>query len=250
MTDTLKNALVTGAGVGMGAAISRRLAEEGMSVGVLDINADTAATVAQAINSTGGRAMPVVADVADRDQVAQAVATIRESLGPISVLVNNAGVENFTAFTEIDDVNWDRIMAVNLKGAYLVTQTVLPDMLKQGWGRIINISSFGAQIGAANMVHYSASKGGIIAMTRSLAQELGPSGITVNSIAPGFIDTPMARRAIAGNKLPPVDQMVRSYPIPRMGRPKEVAAACAYFASEDAGYVTAQLLGVNGGTAV
>ncbi len=250
MSETRKIALVTGAGVGMGEAISRRLAEDGMAVGVLDINAEPVASVAQAINSAGGRALPVVADVSDRDQVEKAVQTIRESLGPITVLVNNAGVENFTAFAEIDDVNWDRILAVNLKGAYLVTQTVLPDMLELAWGRIINISSFGAQIGAPNMVHYSASKGGLISMTRSLAQELGSRGITVNSIAPGFIDTPMARRAIAGNKLPPVDELVRAYPIPRMGRPEEVAAACAYFASEEAGYVTAQLLGVNGGTAV
>ena len=250
MSQTRQIALVTGAGVGMGEAISHRLAKEGMAVGVLDINGDLVTTVAQAINRAGGSAMPVVADVSCRDQVEEAVATIRDSLGPITVLVNNAGIENFTAFTEIEVVNWDRIMAVNLKGAYLVTQTVLPDMLKQGWGRIINISSIGAQTGAPNMVHYSASKGGMISMTRSLAQELGPKGITVNSIAPGFIDTPMARRAIAGNKLPPVEELVRSYPIPRMGRPEEVAAACAFFASEDAGYVTAQVLGVNGGTAV
>jgi 2-hydroxycyclohexanecarboxyl-CoA dehydrogenase len=250
MTELKKTVLVTGAGAGMGEAISFRLAREGMAVGVLDINADSVERVAQAINSAGGQALPVVADVSDRDQVEAAIESVREALGPITVLVNNAGVENFTAFAEIDDANWDRIMAVNLKGAYIVTQSVLPDMLDNTWGRIINISSVGAQLGAPGMVHYSASKGGLISMSRSLALELGSVGITVNTIAPGFIDTPMARRAIEGEHLPSVDEILKTYPVPRMGRPEEVAAACAYFASEEAGYVTAQLLGVNGGTAV
>ena len=139
-------------------------------------------------------------------------------------------------------------MAVNLKGVYHVTQAVLPDMVAAGWGRIVNLSALGAQSGASNMVHYTATKGGVIAMTRSLAIELGPKGITVNSVSPGFIDTPMARRAMNGGLFPvPYEQILASYPIPRIGRPDEVAAACAFFASDDAGYVTGQLLGVNGG---
>jgi NAD(P)-dependent dehydrogenase (short-subunit alcohol dehydrogenase family) len=121
-------------------------------------------------------------------------------------------------------------------------------MVAAGWGRIINLSALGAQIGGANMVHYTATKGGVIAMTRSLAVEFGHKGITVNSISPGFIDTPMARRAIDGDLFPvPYRQIVASYPIPPLGLPEEVAAACAFFASEEAGYVTGQLLGVNGG---
>ncbi len=251
MAENKRIALVTGGGVGMGAAACQRFARDGMAVAVLDINGDAAASVAAAINAAGGRALAVVADVSDRAQVEIAVDKIRAALGPITVLVNNAGVESFMPFEEIGDDTWDRLMAVNLKGAYIVTQVVLPDMFACGWGRIINISSFGAQIGAPTMVHYSASKGGIISMTRSLALELGRRGITVNSIAPGFIDTPMARRAIAGNKFPmPIEDMLKSYPIPRLGKPEEVAAACAFFASEEAGYITAQLLGVNGGTAV
>lgn len=251
MANSRRTALVTGAGVGMGEAISRRLARDGVAVGVLDINEQAAETVARTINDAGGRAKSVVADVSNRSQVEAAAQKIRDSLGPITVLVNNAGVESFTPFTEIDSDNWDRIMDINLKGTYIVTQIVLPDMLSQCWGRIINISSFGAQLGAPNMVHYSASKGGIIAMTRSLALELGRKGITVNSIAPGFIDTPMARRAIDGGKFPlSLEDMLKTYPIPRLGKPEEVAAACAFFASEEAGYITAQLLGVNGGTAV
>lgn len=251
MSTKQRVALITGGGVGMGAAISRRLARDGMAVAVLDVNAETAAAVAADIEAAGGRAMPVVADVSDRQQVEAAIDHVRKELGPIAVLVNNAGIENFSPFAEIEDAVWDRLMEVNLKGAYIVTQVALPDMLQARWGRIINISSFGAQIGAPTMVHYSASKGGIIAMTRSLALELGRSGITVNSIAPGFIDTPMARRAIDGGRFPlPLEEMLKAYPIPRLGKPEEVAAACAYFASDDAGYVTAQLLGVNGGTAV
>lgn len=251
MSETQTIALVTGAGGGMGEATSIRLARDGMAVGVLDISAEAAASVAGAINRAGGLAVPVVADVSDRAQVEAAVEKVRQALGPVTVLVNNAGIENFTAFEEIEEDNWDRLMAVNLKGAYMVAQVVLPDMLERGWGRIINIASIGAQVGAPGMVHYTASKGGIIAMTRSLALELGPRGITVNAIAPGFIDTPMARRAIDQGKFPvDLEQMLQAYPIPRLGRPEEVAGACAFFASEDAGYITAQLLGVNGGTAV
>ena len=173
---------------------------------------------------------------------------IRETLGPITILINNAAVENFSRFQEITGDLWDRLMAVNLKGTYQVTQVVLPDMVAAGWGRIVNLSALGAQAGAPNMVHYTATKGGVIAMTRSLAIELGRKGITVNSVSPGFIDTPMSRRAIDGNLFPvPYEQIVAAYPIPRIGQPEEVAAACAFFASDDAGYITAQLLGVNGG---
>ncbi len=244
-------ALVTGAGAGMGEATARRLARDGMAVAVLDIHQQNAQQVAEAITASGGKAIAVGADIAERGQVDAAIATIHAQLGPVSVLVNNAGIEDFTPFTEISDDNWQRQISVNLTGNYHVTQAVVPDMIAQQWGRIINISSFGAQVGAPNMVHYTAAKGGIIAMTRSLAQELGRQGITVNAVAPGFIDTPMAQRTIAAAKLGEnIDAVLASYPIPRLGKPEEVAAATAFFASEEAGYITAQLLGVNGGTAV
>lgn len=244
-------ALVTGGGAGMGEATCRRLARDGFRVAVLDIDATNAEAVAVAINAGGGEALSVTADITRRDQVEAALAAVRGALGPVSVLVNNAGLEDFTAFDAIDSDNWDRMLQVNLTGHYQVTQAVLPDMVAQGWGRIINFTSIAAQNGAAHMVHYSAAKGGVIAMTRSLAQELGRKGITVNAIAPGLIDTPMVRRTIDSNKFGmPVEQLVQSYPIPRMGEPGEAAAAAAFFASEEAGYITGQLLGVNGGTAV
>ena len=247
----MRTALVTGGGAGMGEAVSLRLARDGLAVGVLDIDGAAAADVAARITASGGKALAVQADIASRAQVQAALAAVRARLGPVTVLVNNAGIDRFAPFAEIDDEEWDRVIDVNLKGAYIVTQTVLPDMVAAGWGRIVNFSSFGAQLGAQNMVHYTAAKGGITAMTRSLAIELGAKGITVNSIAPGFILTPMSRRAIEGNKFPvPHEQITASFPIPRIGQPEEVAAAVAFFASEEAGYITAQMLGVNGGATV
>lgn len=234
----------------MGKATSLRFAREGRAVGVLDIDGQGAATVAGEINAAGGKAIALAADLGDRAQIESAVAQTREALGPVTIVVNNAAVESFAPVAEVTDEDWDRLMAVNLKGAFVLIQAALPDMVAEGWGRVINVSSFGAQIGAPNMALYTASKGGIISMTRSMSVEFGRQGITVNSVSPGFIDTPMARRAIDGGLFPvPYEQIIASYPIPRLGKPEEIAAACAYFASEDAGYVTGQLLGVNGGTA-
>jgi NAD(P)-dependent dehydrogenase (short-subunit alcohol dehydrogenase family) len=241
-------ALVTGGGGGIGEATCLRLARDGHAVGVLGRTPENIAAVADAILAAGGAAVAVTADVADRAQVDAAVARVRQALGPVAILVNNAGIEDFTPFTEVDGALWDRIVAVNLTGVYHVTQAVLPDMLAAKWGRIVNLTALGAQSGAANMAHYTASKGAVVAMTRSLAVELGAEGITANNVSPGFVLTPMSQRAIDGDLFPvPYEQIVASYPIPRVGRPEEVAAAIAFFASEDAGYITGQTLGVNGG---
>ena len=246
-----RTALVTGGASGMGEATSHRLARQGHRVAVVDIDGDGAERVVREIEAEGGKALAIVADISDKMQITTALATIRAILGPVTILVNNAAVENFCPVLEIDEDNWDRIMEVNLKGAFLVTQAVLPDMFAAGWGRVVNVSAYGAQIGATEMAHYTASKGGVISMTRSLAVELGPKGITVNSVSPGFIDTPMARRAIESSKFAvPAEQLVAGYPIPRLGQPEEIAAACCFLASEDAGYITGQILGVNGGAAM
>jgi NAD(P)-dependent dehydrogenase (short-subunit alcohol dehydrogenase family) len=251
MIDDRRVALVTGGAAGMGKATSLRLAADGHAVGIIDVDFTGAQSVADAISAAGGRALAVKADIGERAPLEQAVAQIREALGPVTILVNNAAIENFTALEDLDDATWDRLMAINLRGAYVAAQTVLPDMTAAGWGRIVNVSAFGAQIGAPNMALYTASKGGIISMTRSLAIELGPKGITVNSVSPGFIDTPMARRAIDGGLFPvPFEQIVATYPIPRLGQPEDIAAACAFFASDAAGYITGQVLGVNGGAAM
>lgn len=241
-------ALVTGGGAGIGEATCLRLARDGHAVGVLGRDRRNTGAVAEAIRAAGGRAVAVVADVADRGEVAAAVAQAAEALGPITILVNNAAVEDFTPFQDVAEELWERLMAVNLTGVYHVTQTVLPDMLAAGWGRIVNLTALGAQSGAANMVHYTATKGGVVAMTRSLAVELGCKGITVNAVSPGFVLTPMAQRAIDGGLFAaPPEEILAGYPIPRAGRPDEVAAAIAFFASEEAGYITGQMLGVNGG---
>lgn len=245
-----KIALVTGGGSGMGEATSHRLARDGRAVAVLDINGDAAQRVANDIVNAGGTAMAVQCDIAERSAVNQAVANVREKLGPITILINNAAAEHFAPVQDITDADWDHVMDVNIKAHYYLVQAVLPDMESTGWGRVVNLSAFGAQIGAPNMALYTASKGAVISMTRSLAIELGPKGITVNNVSPGFIDTPMARRAIDGDMFPvPYEQIIATYPIARLGTAEEIAAACAFFASEDASYITGQMLGVNGGTA-
>lgn len=250
MTDIARTALVTGAAGGMGEATARRLASEGRKVAILDIDGEGAECVAAEIGRAGGTALAVVADVSDRAAIDSALHEIRGALGPVTILVNNAAVENFCPFADIDEANWDRVMDVNLKGVFLLTKAVLPDMIAAGWGRIVNISAYGAQLGATEMAHYTASKGGVIAMTRSLGVELGRHGITVNSVSPGFIDTPMARRAIEGGRFSvTAEEIVAAYPIPRLGRPEEIAAACCFLASDDASYITSQVLGVNGGAA-
>lgn len=244
-------ALVTGAGDphGMGAAIARRFARDGMAVGVLDIASDGANAVVEEIKASGGDALALTADVSDRSQVEGAVRQLRETFGPISVLVNNAATEGWCKFDQLTDEMWDQNFAVNMKGTFIVTQTALPDMETAGWGRIINVSALGGQMGGAyDMAHYNASKGAMITFTKTLAIGLGVKGITVNTVSPGFIDTPMARRSIDAG-LFPVDPalIIASYPIPRLGTADDIAAGVAFFASEEAGYITNQTLGINGG---
>jgi 2-hydroxycyclohexanecarboxyl-CoA dehydrogenase len=250
MSMETRIAIVTGGASGMGKATAERFARDGHAVGVLDIDCTGAEAVAAAIVAAGGKAIALRCDLADRAQIEASVVKTRAELGPVTIVVNNAALESFAPVAEVTEADWDRLMNVNVKAAFALIQIALPDMVAAGWGRVINVSAFGAQIGAPNMALYTASKGGVISMTRSMAVELGRQGITVNSVSPGFIDTPMARRAIDGDLFPvPYEQIIANYPIPRLGRPEEIAAAVAFFASEDAGYVTGQLLGVNGGTA-
>ncbi len=187
--------------------------------------------------------------MSDRAQVDEAVDRTRRELGPALVLVNSAGKDGFDRFMDITTEQWERIIAINLTGTFHVTQSVLPDMIEAKWGRIVNISSSSAQTGAVMMGHYSASKGGVIALTKTLALELGPLGITVNTIPPGAIDTPMSRRAAADGRFGggTLDDVGRHLPVRRVGVPDDIAAACAYLVSDEAGYVTGQIIGVNGG---
>jgi len=242
-------AIVTGGASGIGLAISERLARDGAKVSIFDVDLEAGERAAQGIRAQGGEALACAVDVSDRAQVDEAVAATREHLGPVLVLVNGAGKDGFDPFMEISPEQWERIIAVNLTGTFHCTQSALPDMLEAQWGRIVNISSSSAQTGAALMGHYSASKGGVIALTKTLALELGPRGITVNTIPPGAIDTPMSRRAAAEGRFGggTLDDVGRHLPVRRVGVPDDIAAACAYLVSDEAGYVTGQIIGVNGG---
>ena len=242
-------AVVTGGGSGMGRAIALRLAADGFAVAVLDINEAAAESAAAQARAAGGQAMAVApADVSVRSDVDKAMRQAREALGPLLVLVNNAGITGFREFAKITDEKWDRMMAVNLNGPFYCTQAVLPDMTQARWGRIVNISSSSAQGGQQFMAHYVASKAGLIGFTKALALELGPAGITVNTIPPGFIDTPMLResekRGMLGGS---VEHHEGLTPVRRAGRPDDIAAATAFLVSDEAGYITGQVIGVNGG---
>lgn len=247
-----RTAVVTGGGSGMGRAIAHRLATDGFAVGVLDLDADAAAHVAAEIAELPGvpadAVTSVVADVSDRASVDTAMEQVRSRLGPVLVLVNNAGVTGFREFRKITDDKWDRVMAVNVNGPFYCTQATLPDMIDAGWGRIVNISSSSAQSGQPYMVHYVTSKAGLIGMTKALALELGPMGITVNTIPPGFIDTPMLReserRGMLGGT---VDDHAATTPVRRAGTAEDIAATCSFLVSDEASYITGQVIGVNGG---
>ena len=244
-----RTAVITGGASGIGLAISQRLAQDGASVAVFDVDYAGAERLVKQLQADGSSALAVKVDVSDRRQVDGAVREVRDKLGPIQVLVNCAGIEGFEPFQSITEASWDRIMAVNLKGTFNCTQAVVSDMVAAGWGRIINISSSSAQSGAAKMTHYAASKAGVIGFTKALALELGRAGITVNTIPPGSIDTPMLRRAAAAGHLggAGVEQIAAAMPVGRAGTPEDIAAACAFLASGEAGYITGQVIGVNGG---
>ncbi len=249
MREERCNAVVTGAGSGIGRAIARRLAEDGLAVAVVDLDAAAAGAVARELGEEGHDAVALGGvDVSDRAQVDEAVAQARAALGSLLVLVNNAGRSGFDPFLSITDELWDRIMAVNLNGPFYFAQAVVPDMVEAGWGRIVNISSSSAQGGQQLMVHYVSSKAGLIGFTKALALELGPQGITVNTIPPGFIDTPMLRATEEQGLLgTTVEEHAKRTPVRRAGRPEDIAATCSFLVSDEAGYITGQVIGVNGG---
>ena len=245
-----KTAVVTGAAAGIGKACARRLAAEGISVGVLDVDIKGCQDVVDEIVASGGKAIALEASIANRDQVKAALAKLRGAFGPVTVVVNNAGISRVVPFKEMTDEQWDEMLQINLKGTFIVTQEALRDMEEAKWGRIVNISSSSAQTGAVGMAHYSASKGAMISMTRTLAQELGPLGITVNNIPPGTVMQTIMSEAMRQSAPERVDAISKTIPVQRFGEPNDIANACAWLVSEDSSYVTGQTIGVNGGRVV
>jgi NAD(P)-dependent dehydrogenase (short-subunit alcohol dehydrogenase family) len=230
----VRNAVVTGGASGIGQAIAARLRKDGLTVASLDLTPSDDESA-------------FTADVTSREQVDAALAAIHDQLGPVTVLVNAAGLDRFKRFTDITFDDWQRVINVNLHGVFHCIQAVLPDMVEAGWGRIVNISSSSTHSGARYMSSYVAAKSAVNGLTKSLALEYGPSGITVNAVPPGFIDTPMLRAAESHGYLGDLQENIERTPVRRIGKPEDIAAACAFLISEEAGYITGQILGVNGG---
>lgn len=241
-------AVVTGGASGMGEATCHELGRRGHRVAVLDLNGDAAQRVAEELRAEGVAALGVAADVGDRAAVDEAFAKVRTELGPVHILVTSAGLVDFAPFLEITPQAWQRLVDVNLTGTFHCCQAAIPDMLDAGWGRIVMISSSSAQRGSPGMAHYAASKGALLSLTRSLAREYGTSGITVNNVPPSGIETPMQHQSQAAGHLPPNEQMAASIPVGHLGTGDDIAAAVGFLCSEEAGFITGQTLGVNGGS--
>jgi NAD(P)-dependent dehydrogenase (short-subunit alcohol dehydrogenase family) len=240
-------AVVTGGASGIGLGVARGFAGDGYQVAILDSNRPAAESAVGELQSEGATAIAVDVDVADRVSVGAGFDRVRAELGPVEILVTSAGIEAFTPILDITAELWDRIIGVNLTGTFTCVQAALPDMLSGGWGRIVTISSSSAQSGAPNMAHYVASKGGVIALTKALAVDLARLGITVNTIPPSLVDTPMVDKAEAAGDFPGIAVVGPMVPVGRAGTPADIAAACSFLCSEDGAYITGQVIGVNGG---
>lgn len=240
-----KVAIVTGAGQGMGKAVAERLAQGGSKIVVFDINPDQAEAAISSLNEYSSESMVVTGDVTKKEDVEKAVKDTVDRFGQVDILINNAGVLRPTAVIDIDEKEWDWVVAVNLKGTFLFSQAVLKIMRKNNWGRIVNFSSTaGKNISTVGGAHYTSAKAAILGFTRHLAKEEAGHGITVNSVCPGLIDTEMVRNTIDPVK---TQKYADSFPISRLGEPEEVAELVAFLCSNRAAYITGASLDINGG---
>jgi len=236
-------AIVTGAGRGIGRAIALKLAGVGAKVVVSDILEEEAKAVAREIKAKGGQGLAVAADVSSPEGVSGMVEATLKAYGRIDILVNNAGIARDQILLRMPEEDWDRVLDVDLKSVFLCTKAVLRHMLKARWGRVISLSSIAAQVGNPGQANYSAAKAGVIGFTRTVASEVGSHGVTVNAIAPGFIETEMTRKIDEERR----QEIKKHIPMNRFGTPEDVAGVVAFLASEEAGYITGQVLSVNGG---
>ena len=238
-----KVALITGASQGIGRACALALAEQGATVALAARNEAKLAKVAAEIAAAGGSAQAFALDLGSEDSIHACAKAVVEQFGKVDILVNNAGITRDTLTLRMKRKDWDDVLATNLTGAFLMTQAVMGSMLKARWGRIINITSVVGQTGQAGQVNYAASKAGLIGLTRSLAREVASRGITVNAVAPGYIETPMT--AVLSEEV--TKAMLATVPLGRRGTPKDVAQAVKFLASDAASYITGHVLDVNGG---
>ncbi len=238
-------AIVTGGGRGIGRAIALKLAESGASVAVNDID-DACHEVEKEIKAMNRNSLAVIADVSSAPDVSRLIETVITSLGRVDVLVNNAGISRDQLLIKMSDEDWDRVLEIDLKSVFLCTRAALRPMLKQRWGRIISLASVVALVGNPGQANYASAKSGIIGFTRSVAKEVASRGITVNAIAPGFIDTEMTQRLAEGQR----QQLLSHIPLGYAGSPRDVAGVVAFLASEEARYITGQVLAVDGGMSV
>ncbi len=244
-----RTVVVTGGGGGIGGATCRRFAQEGARVAVLDLNPEAAEKVAALIRADGGQAQALRCDITDRASVDAAVRAVQDQLGPIDVLVNNAGWDVFRPFTKTEPTQWDKLIAINLTGALHMHHAVLPGMAARKAGRIVNIASDAARVGSSGEAVYAACKGGLVAFSKTIAREHARHGITVNVVCPGPTDTALFAdyKEGAGNPEKLMDAFTRSIPLGRIGQPGDLPGAILFFASDDAAYVTGQVLSVSGG---
>jgi 2-hydroxycyclohexanecarboxyl-CoA dehydrogenase len=240
-------ALVTGGGRGIGRAICLDLAADGRSIAVADVRVAEATETVAAIEALGRPAVAVELDVTDSGSVLDGVRRAEEALGPVEIVVNNAGWDELRPFLETDEGFWDRIIEINFKGCLRVTHRVLPGMVERGFGRVVNIGSDAGRVGSSSEAVYSGAKGGVIAFTKTVAREVARSGVTANTVCPGPTRTPMleAMAESGGEKL--VESLTRAVPMRRLGEPEDVAGAVTFLASERAGFITGQTLSVSGG---
>ncbi|WP_353191191.1 2-hydroxycyclohexanecarboxyl-CoA dehydrogenase [Pandoraea pnomenusa] len=244
-----KTVIVTGGGGGIGGATCRRLGSEGAAVAVFDRDLAAAERVAGDIVAAGGRAQAFACDITVREQVDAAIAAASAALGPIDVLVNNAGWDIFKPFTKTTPAEWERLIAINLVGALHMHHAVLPDMVARRGGRIVNIASDAARVGSSGEAVYAACKGGLVAFSKTLAREHARHGITVNVVCPGPTDTALFAdyKEGAGNPEKLVEAFTKAIPLGRIGQPTDLPGAIAFFASDDAAFITGQVLSVSGG---